>query len=80
MAAMNKDYAEGDVSLCYNKDDDYLSDTNPFVVGYKIATMEGAEVLLSGAMMRCVGSVPRFGVTLALHDLLKTTAVQHNWL
>lgn len=80
MAAMNKDYAEGDVSLCYNKDDDYLSDTNPFVVGYKIATREGAEVLLSGAMMRCVGSVPRFGVTLALHDLLKTTAVQHNWL
>jgi hypothetical protein len=81
MAAMSTDYAEGDASSCNNnKDDDYLSDTNPFVVGYKIATREGAIVLLSGAMMRCVGSVPRFGVTLALHDLLKTAAVQHNWL
>jgi hypothetical protein len=81
MSAMSNDYAEGDDYWeSYNTDSDYLSDRNPFAVAHKIAENEGHMVLLSGAMTRCIGSVPKFGVTLALHDLLKTVAVQHHWM
>lgn len=81
MSAMSNDYAEGD-DYCesYNTDSDYLSDRNPFAVAYKIAENEGPMVLFSGVVTRCIGSVPRFGVTLALHDLLKTVAVQQHWM
>lgn len=83
MAAMKNDDAEGDDYFeSYSKygNDDYLMDRNPFVVAYKISEREGPKVLFSGVLERCIGSVPRFGLTLSLHDVLKTISVQHHWM
>lgn len=52
------------------------SDRNPFVVGYNLAKNEGPMVLLSGVTERCLGSIPRFGLTLSLYDVLKTMVAQ----
>ena len=41
---------------------------------------EGAEVLMSGWLERVVRSVPQFGVTLAVFDVLNTIAIQHGWM
>lgn len=54
------------------------SDRNPFVVGYKLAEKEGPMVLLSGVAERCLGSIPRFGLTLSLYDVLKTIVAQQH--
>eukprot|EP00521_Asterionellopsis_glacialis_P017359 CAMPEP_0195303170 /NCGR_PEP_ID=MMETSP0707-20130614/32362_1 /TAXON_ID=33640 /ORGANISM="Asterionellopsis glacialis, Strain CCMP134" /LENGTH=346 /DNA_ID=CAMNT_0040366637 /DNA_START=188 /DNA_END=1228 /DNA_ORIENTATION=+ len=59
---------------------DYLKDRNPFVVGYKIAQKEGAEVLFSGVVERSIGGIPRFGVTLTMFDFLEAYAKTHGWL
>lgn len=81
MAATKTDNAEGDVySSKYDGVNDYLSDRNPFVVAYKLAEKEGRMVLFSGVLERCVGSIPRFGLTLSLHDALKTMALHHHWI
>ena len=45
-----------------------------------IASKEGPEVLFSGWFERAVRSVPQFGVTLAVFDLLNSFAIQHGWL
>lgn len=45
-----------------------------------IANQEGPEVLFSGWFERVVRSVPQFGVTLAMYDLLNSLAIQHGWL
>jgi Mitochondrial carrier protein len=55
-------------------------DRNPFVVGYKIVQKEGAMVLLSGVTERCMGAIPRFGLTLSLYDVLKTMAADQPWM
>jgi solute carrier family 25 aspartate/glutamate transporter 12/13 len=41
---------------------------------------EGVGVLFSGCMERVVRSVPQFGVTLAMFDVLNTVAVEHGWI
>ena len=41
---------------------------------------EGPAVLFSGCLERVVRSVPQFGVTLALFDVLNTAAIEHGWL
>ena len=41
---------------------------------------EGPAVLFSGCLERVVRSVPQFGVTLALFDVLNTAAVEYGWL
>lgn len=51
-----------------------------FVVMSSMAQDEGVEVLFSGWFERVVRSVPQFGVTLAMFDLLNTYAVNHGWL
>ena len=45
-----------------------------------IAKEEGPEVLFSGWFERVVRSVPQFGVTLCMFDLLTTLAINHGWL
>ena len=83
MAAMKNDDTESEVyceSYSKYRNDDYLIDRNPFVVAYKISEREGPKVLFSGVFERCVGSVPRFGLTLSLHDVLKTISIQHHWM
>uniref|UniRef100_A0A7S4RF30 Mitochondrial carrier protein n=2 Tax=Ditylum brightwellii TaxID=49249 RepID=A0A7S4RF30_9STRA len=47
---------------------------NPFSVGRDIVSNEGASVLFSGAFERVVRSIPQFGVTLALFDVLTSLA------
>jgi solute carrier family 25 aspartate/glutamate transporter 12/13 len=51
-----------------------------FKVGSEIVAKEGHEVLFSGCFERVVRSVPQFGVTLALFDVLNSVAVDHGWL
>lgn len=51
-----------------------------FSVMGTITKDEGPEVLFSGWFERVVRSVPQFGVTLAMFDLLDTYAVNHGWL
>lgn len=60
----------------WEPDEPQRLDRNPFVVGCKIAEKEGPMVLLSGVSERCIGSIPRFGLTLALYDVLKTMVVE----
>jgi len=53
---------------------------NPFVIGKQIAEREGAAVLFSGVTERCVGAIPRFGTTMAVHDLLEDFVAHAGWL
>ena len=53
---------------------------NPFSVARRIVEREGASVLLSGVSERCLGAVPRFGTTLAMHDFLEQVAANQGWL
>jgi solute carrier family 25 aspartate/glutamate transporter 12/13 len=41
---------------------------------------EGSTVLFSGWAERCVRSVPQFGVTLSVFDVLNQVAVEHGWI
>ncbi|CAB9505553.1 Mitochondrial aspartate-glutamate transporter AGC1 [Seminavis robusta] len=51
-----------------------------FQVMNDIATKEGPDVLFSGWAERVVRSVPQFGVTLAVFDLLNNYAINQGWL
>ena len=53
---------------------------NPFVVASRIVQEEGVSVLFTGVSERCIGAIPRFGVTLALHDVLEQYMAQAGWL
>ena len=44
---------------------------NPFWVAKKIVDKEGGGVLFSGVYERCIGAVPRFGITLGVHEWLE---------
>jgi Mitochondrial carrier protein len=44
-----------------------------------ILQAEGASVLFSGATERCIGAIPRFGTTLALHDYLEHYMDKAGW-
>lgn len=59
---------------------EYSIDKGIFKVGSEIIEMEGHEVLFSGWFERVIRSVPQFGVTLALFDVLNTAAVEKGWL
>jgi Mitochondrial carrier protein len=53
---------------------------NPLHVFQEIMEKEGPSVLFSGVSERCIGAIPRFGTTLAMHDLLEQMAQQAGWL
>jgi hypothetical protein len=59
----------------YNKDE-----RNPLMVARNIIEREGAGVLLSGVSERCLGAIPRFGTTMALHDVLEQVVAHQGWL
>ena len=45
--------------------------TNPWIVAQSIVEREGYKVLFSGAKERCIGAIPRFGITLGMHEWLE---------
>jgi solute carrier family 25 (mitochondrial aspartate/glutamate transporter), member 12/13 len=49
-------------------------------VGSALVSKEGIMVLSSGWLERVVRSVPQFGVTLAMFDVLNSIAVDNGWL
>ena len=51
--------------------------TNPWVVFQSIINNEGPSVLFSGYKERCLGAIPRFGTTLAMHDVLESYIHTH---
>ncbi|KAG7372715.1 mitochondrial carrier protein [Nitzschia inconspicua] len=53
---------------------------NPIHVLQHILEHEGPSVLFSGVTERCIGAIPRFGTTLAMHDFLEQFAQQAGWL
>ena len=66
-----------------DEDDEQLVfavDQGFFQVGSVIVAQEGPAVLFSGCFERIVRSVPQFGVTLAMFDVLNDFAVDHGWL
>eukprot|EP00539_Tryblionella_compressa_P008376 CAMPEP_0178762118 /NCGR_PEP_ID=MMETSP0744-20121128/16368_1 /TAXON_ID=913974 /ORGANISM="Nitzschia punctata, Strain CCMP561" /LENGTH=220 /DNA_ID=CAMNT_0020416767 /DNA_START=87 /DNA_END=749 /DNA_ORIENTATION=+ len=54
--------------------------SNPWAVLQTILKYEGPAVLFSGVSERCIGAVPRFGTTLAMHDVLEQIMQQAGWL
>ena len=48
-----------------------ITTTNPFLVAQGIIEREGYKVLFSGAKERCIGAIPRFGITLGMHEYLE---------
>lgn len=56
------------------------STTNPIAVACQIVKQEGATVLFSGINERCLGAIPRFGTTLAMHDILEKFVSSAGWL
>ena len=55
-------------------------DRNPIVVARTIIEREGSGVLFSGVSERCIGAIPRFGTTLAMHDFLEQVVAHQGWL
>lgn len=60
--------------------DDAFDEQNPFVIADRIIKKEGFAVLFSGVHERVLGSIPRFGTTLAMHDVLEQSMVAHGWV
>jgi hypothetical protein len=54
--------------------------TNPWTVFQSILQKEGPEGLFSGYKERCIGAIPRFGTTLAVHDMLEQYLHTMGWL
>ena len=55
-------------------------DSNPWTVFLTVLKVEGVSVLFSGVTERCIGAVPRFGTTLAMHDYLEHVMDKAGWL
>ena len=53
-----------------------VQDMNAVEMAQQIIETEGAEVLFSGSFERVVRSIPQFGVTLSLFDVLSTKAIE----
>jgi hypothetical protein len=53
---------------------------NPWTVLCDIIEREGPAVLFSGVTERCVGGIPRFGTTMAVHDFLEHSLSHAGWL
>lgn len=53
---------------------------NPWTVFCDIFEREGPAVLFSGVTERCVGGIPRFGTTMAVHDFLEHSLSHAGWL
>ena len=47
------------------------SNNNPFLVAKRIGDEEGTSVLFTGVYERCIGAIPRFGITLGAHEWLE---------
>jgi solute carrier family 25 aspartate/glutamate transporter 12/13 len=56
--------------------DDEVEDMNALQMARRIVETEGADVLFSGSFERVVRSIPQFGVTLSLFDVLSTKAME----
>lgn len=54
--------------------------SNAWEVFCTILEEEGYEVLFRGVTERCLGAVPRFGTTMAMHDVLEKVVFQAGWL
>jgi solute carrier family 25 aspartate/glutamate transporter 12/13 len=54
--------------------------TNLIELGSQIMAREGRQVLFSGWFERVVRSVPQFGVTLAMFDVLNRVAIDQGWV
>lgn len=73
---------DGTTRMSYDNDEpnnymQKLEDTNnPIRLAQTIAEQEGASVLFSGVYERCIGAVPRFGITLGVHAWLEQYAAQ----
>jgi hypothetical protein len=52
----------------------------PWTVLQQILEEEGPAVLFSGVSERCLGAIPRFGTTLAMHDFMEQALHQAGWL
>ena len=64
----------------WNREDNTIpafeKDDNPFRTAKTIVDKEGGGVLFSGVYERCTGAVPRFGITLGVHEWLEHYAAQ----
>ena len=47
---------------------------NPFQIAKRIVGQEGPGVLFTGVYERCGGAIPRFGITLGVHEWLERYA------
>ncbi len=56
------------------------SSSNPISVACQIVKQEGIGALFSGVNERCIGAIPRFGTTLAMHDVLEKCVANAGWL
>jgi len=77
--------SNNDVSAAYYTNQQVLNEDqamtdNPWTMFRRIIEIEGAGVLLCGSRERCIGAIPRFGTTLAMHDFLEQVAHQAGWL
>ena len=55
-------------------------DQNPFRLGLQIIQREGVGVLFSGVSERCLGSIPRVGTSMMIHDFMEQVVAHHGWL
>lgn len=72
LAAVNKEVISS--SNVKSKTPKQKPHTNPFRVAKTIFNEEGASALFSGVSERCIGAVPRFGITLGVHEWLEQYA------
>lgn len=70
-------FADLDYSYHDNKQ---KQEQNPFQLGLQVIQREGVGVLFSGVSERCLGSIPRVGTSLVMHDFLEQVVAHHGWL
>jgi Mitochondrial carrier protein len=61
-------------------DQQLINADDPWAVFCEIIEREGPEVLFSGVTERCLGGIPRFGTTMAMHDFLEQAVSHAGWL
>jgi hypothetical protein len=82
---MLEPFSMQDFVSVWNNNDKFLSSSSPqrlnsFQVLQNVLEKEGPTVLFSGVWERCIGAIPRFGTTLAMHDWLEHLAAHSHWL
>ena len=69
-------------SMGFYQSQQFVNDVtdNPWEMLQRVIETEGSSALWSGSGERAIGAIPRFGTTLAMHDLLEQLAHQAGWL